>query len=134
MDTNRILNCCFQAISLPPTDYRLALPDAIIKDGLLSQLQLEGVIYTATKHCYWLPCGQRAGFFIGDGAGVGKGRQIAGIILDAFCRGLMKSAWISTSSDLYLDALRDIKDLGAYIPVHNNLQSLVSYGHTCVPL
>ena len=28
-----------------------------------------------------------AGFFIGDGAGVGKGRQISGIILDNYARG-----------------------------------------------
>lgn len=34
-----------------------------------------------------LPSGERAGFFIGDGAGVGKGRQISGIILDNFVRG-----------------------------------------------
>ena len=35
-----------------------------------------------------LPGGDaRAGFFIGDGAGIGKGRQIAGAILDAACRG-----------------------------------------------
>ena len=28
-----------------------------------------------------------AGMFIGDGAGIGKGRQIAGVILDNFARG-----------------------------------------------
>ena len=28
-----------------------------------------------------------AGFFIGDGAGVGKGRQIAGVIIDNYVRG-----------------------------------------------
>lgn len=27
-----------------------------------------------------LPNGERAGFFVGDGAGVGKGRTIAGLI------------------------------------------------------
>ncbi len=34
-----------------------------------------------------MPDGERAGFFIGDGAGVGKGRQIAGVILDNLARG-----------------------------------------------
>lgn len=38
-----------------------------------------------------------AGFFIGDGAGVGKGRQIAGIILDNFARGRRRAVWLSTS-------------------------------------
>ncbi len=31
--------------------------------------------------------GAGAGFFIGDGAGVGKGRQISGVIIDNFARG-----------------------------------------------
>ena len=29
--------------------------------------------------------------FIGDGAGIGKGRQIAGVILDNFARGRRRS-------------------------------------------
>jgi len=39
-----------------------------------------------------------AGFFIGDGAGVGKGRQIAGIILDNYARGRRRAVWLSTST------------------------------------
>lgn len=39
-----------------------------------------------------------AGFFIGDGAGVGKGRQIAGIILDSYARGRRRAVWLSTST------------------------------------
>ena len=42
--------------------------------------------------------GQRAGFFIGDGAGVGKGRQIAGIVLDNYARGRRRAVWVSTST------------------------------------
>lgn len=34
----------------------------------------------------------------GDGAGVGKGRQISGIVLDNYARGRRKSVWISTST------------------------------------
>jgi hypothetical protein len=51
----------------------------------------------------------------GDGAGVGKGRQISGIILDNYARGRRKSVWISTSTDLYADAVRDLRDLGSHI-------------------
>ena len=53
-----------------------------------------------------------AGFFIGDGAGVGKGRQIAGIIMDNYARGRRRAVWVSTSSDLHHDAERDLQDLG----------------------
>jgi hypothetical protein len=68
------------AISLPHNDYPIwdSAGDDIIKQGKLSRLQLEGVRYACQKHLDILPSGQRAGFFIGDGAGVGKGRQIAG--------------------------------------------------------
>lgn len=60
------------AIRLPPTNYPLldALPTNLVAGGLLSKLQLEGVLYACAKHCEWLPDGvSRAGFFIGDGAG-----------------------------------------------------------------
>ena len=53
-----------------------------------------------------------AGFFIGDGAGVGKGRQIAGIVMDNYARGRRRAVWVSTSSDLHHDAERDLQDLG----------------------
>ena len=65
-----------------------------------------------------------AGFFIGDGAGVGKGRQIAGIILDNYARGRRRSIWLSTSSDLHYDAERDLKALGLHLQVVNNCQTL----------
>lgn len=112
------------AISLPPSTYPLAFPPEVISSGKLSALQLEGIVQACTKHLTWLPSGERAGFFIGDGAGVGKGRQISGVILDSYLRGRPKSAWITTSTDLYADAVRDLRDLGAHVPVFNNLQSL----------
>lgn len=45
------------------------------------------------QHEVLLPGGQRAGFLIGDGAGVGKGRTVAGIILENYLRGRKKSLW-----------------------------------------
>ncbi|GFH30354.1 uncharacterized protein HaLaN_29190, partial [Haematococcus lacustris] len=114
------------SVQLPASSYPLldALPPSLVAGGKLSALQLEGILYTATKHQQLLPGGKRAGFFIGDGAGVGKGRQIAGIILDNYCRGRRKAAWFSLSSDLCLDAQRDLSDLGAHITVINNVQTL----------
>ena len=111
------------AVDLPKTDYQLALPNDVIRQSL-SSLQVEGVIYACSKHQEILPSGERAGFCIGDGAGIGKGRQISACILENFLRGRSKHLWISTSNDLYFDACRDMKDLGAHIPVIKSLQDL----------
>ena len=108
-------------VALPPANYplRQVLSDAIIEGGLLSSLQLEGVLYACQRHSRFLPSsgadGQpaRAAFFLGDGAGVGKGRQVAAIILDNFGRGRKKHIWFSVSTDLRLDAERDLRDIGA---------------------
>lgn len=55
----------------------------------------------------------RAGFFLGDGTGVGKGRQLAAMVLDNVARGRRKALWISTSRDLKNEAAKDFLDLGA---------------------
>ncbi len=113
-------------ISLPPASYPLteALPASIVNSGQLSSLQLEGVLYACQRHLKWLGDGSRAGFFIGDGAGVGKGRQIAGIMLDNMCRGRRRHVWFSTSRDLALDAERDLRGLGCYARVISGCQEL----------
>ena len=54
----------------------------------------------------------RTGFFIGDGTGVGKGREAAGCIMDQWCRGRRKAVWISKSAALIEDARRDWSALG----------------------
>ena len=60
----------------------------------------------------------RKGFFLGDGTGMGKGRQLAAMILDATRRGRARHVWVSVSSDLVLDAKRDLRDVGgAHLPV-----------------
>jgi hypothetical protein len=51
--------------------------------------------------------------------GMGKGRQIAGVIYDACIRGCTKAVWCSVSEDLKVDAIRDFHDIGAGgIPLH----------------
>ena len=45
--------------------------------------------------------------------GVGKGRQIAGLILEHKLTGGKRCLWISTSNDLRYDAVRDLGDVGA---------------------
>lgn len=51
--------------------------------------------------------------FAGDGAGVGKGRTIAGIIFENFLKGRKKAIWVSVSNDLKYDSERDLNDIGA---------------------
>ena len=54
---------------------------------------------------------------MGDGAGVGKGRTIAGLILENWHRERKKAMWFSACTGLYQDAQRDLKDVGAgHIP------------------
>lgn len=103
----------------PDIDYDPKLPSQVINKGLLSALQLESVIYACQQHNQYLPdnCTRR-GFLIGDGAGVGKGRTIAGIIYENYLCGRKKSIWLSVSTDLKLDAERDLRDIGAKIPVY----------------
>ena len=43
----------------------------------------------------------RAGFLLGDGAGMGKGRTLAGFVVENIARGRNKHVWVSVSSDLY---------------------------------
>ncbi len=62
------------------------------------------IYFQCQRHQLILPNGRRAGFFIGDGAGVGKGRQISGVILDNFARGRTKHIWFTIASDLVVDA------------------------------
>ncbi|XP_067368183.1 si:ch73-63e15.2 isoform X2 [Channa argus] len=117
--------------SVPPPDitYTLSIPEPTIRCGLLSALQLEAIIYACQQHEVILQNKQRAGFLIGDGAGVGKGRTVAGIILENYLKGRKKALWFSISNDLKFDAERDLKDINAAnIPVH--ALNKIKYGDT----
>lgn len=100
------------SVELPDPTYSPALPASIAKEGKLSDAQLETVVYAGQAHEHVLPDGKRKGFFLGDGTGVGKGRQIAGIIMDNFLQGRKKAVWISEKKNLINDAKRDWADLG----------------------
>ncbi len=101
----------------PPATYRPVLAPEIISKGSLSDAQLEAVIYAGEAHSSMLGANQaglvrRRGWFSGDGTGVGKGRQIAGIILDNFNQGRDKAVWLSQNMPLSKDAQRDWKGIG----------------------
>merc|ERR1719391_557340 len=93
--------------------YTLSLPPDVINERKLSALQLESIVYASQQHEQILPDGNRAGFLIGDGAGVGKGRTIAGVIYENYLKGRKRAIWVSVSNDLKYDAERDLSDIGA---------------------
>ena len=100
------------AVEPPAADYAPKIPKSIINQGLLSTAQLETIVYAGQAHKEMLPHveGQqpfRRGFFIGDGTGVGKGREISGIILDNMNQGRKKAIWLSANQRLKRDAERD---------------------------
>ncbi|XP_020511435.1 protein strawberry notch homolog 1 isoform X2 [Labrus bergylta] len=108
------------SVSPPDVWYRLSISEEVIDRGCLSALQLEAITYAAQQHETFLPNGDRAAYLIGDGAGVGKGRTIAGVIYENYLLGRKRSLWFSVSNDLKYDAERDLRDIGAKnIQVHS---------------
>ncbi|MEJ7933854.1 strawberry notch family protein [Sphingobium sp. AN558] len=114
---------------LPPVPaYRPMLPDRTV--ATLSDAQLETVVFAGQAFDRDLPgrfrpndaatllhpdsegAVYRAGFMVGDGTGVGKGRQIAACIMDQWSRGQHKAVWISKSASLLEDARRDWAAIG----------------------
>lgn len=102
------------AVQPPAITVKLSLPENIIKEGKLSAPQIEAVARAAQSFEAKNPDGTRRGFFIGDGTGVGKGREIAGIITDQLAKGHGngKALWLSVKHDLANDARRDWEGLG----------------------
>ncbi|HWU49101.1 MAG TPA: strawberry notch family protein [Asticcacaulis sp.] len=117
----------------PAPIYQPRLPPSVIKGGL-SDAQMETVIYAGQAHSDILPgwwaLGEnqatygavkagadgafqlRKGYFLGDGTGVGKGRQISAIIADNVANGRMKALWVSKNDELLEDARRDWVAIG----------------------
>lgn len=113
----RIVEAATMAAADPPDiTYRPKLPRETMRDHI-NNASLETVHYAGQQHETTLPSGERAGYFTGDGTGVGKGRQLAGIMFDNFNQGRKRTVWVSAGADLIADAQRDIKNIGAaHIP------------------
>ncbi|MBI1404382.1 MAG: methylase, partial [Porphyrobacter sp.] len=132
--TKLVQSAAMSSVAPPKPSYRPRLPINLISDALLSEAQIETVIYAGEAHGDYLAGAWtvdetfdlvtaarddapsavrfRRGFMLGDGTGAGKGRQSAGIILDNWLKGRRKAVWISKSDKLLEDAQRDWSALG----------------------
>jgi len=115
-----------RSVPLPKPIFKHGLEEDI-KLGRLSDAQVETVIYANMR--FVLTERPRPGFFLGDGAGVGKGRQIAALIKQHWIEGGRCVLWVSVSPDLKLDARRDLDDMGAdHIPIYGK-GDIPAYGY-----
>lgn len=105
------------AVDPPFITYRPHLPQRIIKDGSLTGLQAESVIYAGQRHEQRLGDGSRAGYVVGHGTGIGKGRIVTAIIGDNWFQGRKRAIWFSVSKDLHVAAQDDLDALGLNIPL-----------------
>uniref|UniRef100_UPI0030C7DB88 strawberry notch family protein n=1 Tax=Rhizorhapis sp. SPR117 TaxID=2912611 RepID=UPI0030C7DB88 len=118
------------SIAGPIPSYVPQLPERTVSERLLSASQLETVVYAGHAWSQFLPGrfkpskegvgldeaedgrAYRKGYFLGDGTGAGKGRQVAACILDSWLQGRRRNIWISKNEALLEDARRDWTALG----------------------
>jgi protein strawberry notch len=107
------------AVVPPPITYRPHLDPQLVADGALSTVQLERICYAGQRHSQRLATGARAAYLLGDGTGFGKGRCLAGVIIDNYNQKRTRTLWLSISNQLLESTRRDLNDLNAsHIALH----------------
>jgi predicted RNA methylase len=132
--TKLVQSAAMASVAPPKPSYRSHVTAGLVSDGLLSDAQLESVIYAGEAHSDFLAgtwtvdatydvvaaaredapnaVRFRRGWFLGDGTGAGKGRQVGGIFLDNWLKGRRRAVWVSKSDKLIEDAQRDCSAIG----------------------
>lgn len=106
--TGLVETSAMASVEPPDLSYSPHLPEKIVNNGHVTDAQLEAVAYAGQAQEHILPDGQRMGFLIGDGTGVGKGTEAAAIALDNWNQGRRKILWLSFKSGLIKQAQRDL--------------------------
>ncbi|MCW1431977.1 strawberry notch-like NTP hydrolase domain-containing protein [Novosphingobium sp. JCM 18896] len=128
--TDLVESVAMGSIPAPVPNYEPRLHERIVTEKRLSEAQLETIVYAGSAWTQFLP-GRfvpdkegvglipsedgreyRKGYFLGDGTGAGKGRQVAGCILDNWVNGRKRNIWVSKNEALLEDARRDWQALG----------------------
>jgi hypothetical protein len=118
--TDLVESAALSSVLPPVPSYAPHFHPEIIDKGVLSDVQLEAIVYAGEAHSKFLPenpddgakTPPRQGFLVGHGTGVGKGRIGAGIIADNWAQNRRRHLWFSESARLIEDARRDWIALG----------------------
>lgn len=105
------------SVEPPDITHLHALPQDVILEGRISDIQLEDVIYAGQATESFMPDGSRRGHWNGDGTGIGKGREIYAFMFDQYQRGRTRHVHVSASHQLVADAERDRSAVGLPLPI-----------------
>src|SRR5690606_40328540 len=118
------------SVTAPVPDSRPLVPRGWRDRALLSEAQCETLVYAASAFARDLPGRYRAsregtsleladdgtpyrqGFFLGDGTGAGKGRQITAVIMERWLAGGRRHTWNPKNEPPGGDAPRDAQARG----------------------
>ncbi len=140
--TRLVESVAMGSVAAPVPEHQPVVPADWRKNELLSDAQCETLIYAVNAFSRDLPgtyrpinngsglepseegFRYRTGFFLGDGTGAGKGREIASVVMDRWLQGHCRHIWITKNEALLEDARRDWSALGG-LPL--DIQSLSNW-------
>jgi len=105
------------SVKAPPIQYQPKISAKLLESGAISDVQLEGIASAGAAHQETLPATEgetprRRGWYCGDGTGLGKTRQMLGIVLDNFNRGRRRAVYLTPSMNLVSEIREEWQALG----------------------